>query len=626
MRRRDLVPRSSDLGFVAQPQVRWLDPPELARTALKVVLASVFTTYGDRREVQAALPGGLVEPAHRPDGDLWLDFVADLGDGFDATYTVATLLAQPELKVAGPGGPLALPRGHVLVMGGDEVYPAASARGYEHRTTGPYGAALPAPRPGAVLDATTEPTLLAIPGNHDWYDGLTAWLRVFTRGASVGAWRTVQRRSYFALRLAPGWWLLGLDSQLDEYIDEPQLDYFRTHVTAHLRPGDAVVVCAAEPAWAKAGHDPDAFNQLHFFEREVVRYRQVPGRREREDTGARVRLWLSGDQHVYSRYASRAPGTVGPAGAAGTVGSVGSVGSVDAVDPRAVQAVTCGLGGAYLGDTDQLVDHLVLPPPASRMRTKDTPGTPFDRVGPTHPAQDVSRRLRRRIANPLSPFWAGRRNVGLLATAGVVQLLVVGCLAGLLGVLRGGSPTLLRGPSADVAAAAAGAAAWVLGLLLLHAVVATVMPDGRLARLVPATTGIGLQLVAALVVLVAAVAVPWPTWSPALTATLVVPFVVVLGALLGTQAFALLLLSRRTGVVAGWQMSGQAVTDHKGFLRLCLRTDGRLEIYPLVVDTVCRRWDVDTRDGAPRPVPADGLPAVRLLEGPIVVAQEGFTS
>lgn len=614
MRRRDLVPRSSDLGFVAQPQVRWLDPPELARTALKVVLASVFTAYGDRREVQAALPGGLVEPAHRPDGDLWLDFVADLGDGFDATYTVATLLAQPELKVAGPDGPLALPRGHVLVMGGDEVYPAASARGYEHRTTGPYGAALPAPGPGTVLDATTEPTLLAIPGNHDWYDGLTAWLRVFTRGASVGAWRTVQPRSYFAVRLAPGWWLLGLDSQLDEYIDEPQLDYFRTHVTAHLRPGDAVVVCAAEPAWAKAGHDPDAFNQLHFFEREVVRYRQVAGRREREDTGARVRLWLSGDQHLYSRYASRAPGAGGPVGPAG------------AVDPRAVQAVTCGLGGAYLGDTDQLVDHLVLPPPASRMRTKDSPGTPFDRVGPTYPDQGVSRRLRRRIANPLSPFWAGRRNVGLLATAGVVQLLVVGCVAGLLGVLRGGSPTLLRGPFADVAEAALAAAAWVLGLLLLHVVLAAVVPGGRLARLVPATTGVGLQLVAALLVLVAAVAVPWPAWSPALTATLVVPFVVVLGALLGTQAFALLLLSRRTGVVAGWQMSGQAVTDHKGFLRLCLRTDGSLEVYPLVVDAVCRRWEVDTRDGAARPVPADGPPAVRLLEDPIVVAQEGFTS
>ncbi|GCE76310.1 hypothetical protein [Cellulomonas biazotea] len=607
MRRRDLVARSSELGFVPSPQVRWLDPPELARTALKVALASVFTAYGDRREVQAALPGGLVEPVHRPEGDLWLDFVADLGDGFDATFSVATLLAQPDLKVARPGGgpDLALPRGHLLVMGGDEVYPAASARAYEHRTTGPYASALPAPARGTVLDATTEPTLLAIPGNHDWYDGLTAWLRVFTRGAAVGAWRTVQRRSYFAVHLAPGWWLLGLDSQLDEYIDEPQLDYFRTHVTAHLQPGDAVVVCTAEPAWAHAGDDPDGFNQLHFFEREVVRYRRVPGHADPQDTGARVRLWISGDSHHYSRYAQRAP-----AGATDVVG-------------RPVQAVTCGLGGAYLGDTDHLPDHLDLPPAASRMRTKDAP-TPYDRVGPTYPAQDVSRRWRRRVANPLSRWWAGRRNLGLLATAGIVQLVLVGSLAGLLGVLRPGSPALLRGPLGTVAEAALGLLAWVAVLLLAHLVVAAVLPRGRLARLVPATTGIALQLAAALVVLVATVAVPWPSWSPALTAAFVVPFVVALGALLGTEAFALLLLSRRDGVVAGWQMSGQAVTDHKGFVRLCLRTDGVLELYPLVVDTVCRAWDVEQGDGGLRAVPADGLPVVRLLEEPVVVAREGF--
>ncbi|AEE45433.1 hypothetical protein [Cellulomonas fimi] len=610
MRRRDLAAHGTELGFVPSAQVRWLDPPELARTALKVALASVFTAYGDRREVQAALPGGLVEPAHRPTGDVWLDFVADLGDGFDATYTVATLLAQPELEVARPGGgpDLALPRGHVLVMGGDEVYPAASARGYEHRTLGPYGAALPAPPPGTPLDATTEPTLLAIPGNHDWYDGLTAWLRVFTCGASVGAWRTVQRRSYFAVRLAPGWWLLGLDSQLDEYVDGPQLDYFRTHVTAHLRPGDAVVVCAAEPAWAKAGSDPDAFNQLHFVEREVVRHRRVPGRREPEETGARVRLWISGDSHHYSRYAERPP-----AGTATTPG-----------DARAVQAVTCGLGGAYLGDTLHLPAAVELPPAASRMRTKASPGTWFDRAGPTYPPQDESRRLRRRVANPASRWWAGRRNPGLLATAGVVQLVLVGCLAGVLGVLRGGSPTLLRGPAGAATEAALGVLAWVVGLLVLHLAVASASPRGRVARLVPATTGVGLQLVAALLVLVATVAVPWPSWSPALTAALVVPFVLVLGALLGTQAFALLLLSRRDGVVAGWQMSGQAVGDGKGFVRMCVRADGTLELYPVVVDTVCRAWDVEHRAGRARPVPAAGLPAVRLLEEPVVVAREGF--
>ena len=68
-----------------------------------------------------------------PDGGLWLDYVADLGDGFDATYSVAYLLAQPELTVDGHR----LPRAQTLVMGGDQVYPSASYEAYEDRCKGP---------------------------------------------------------------------------------------------------------------------------------------------------------------------------------------------------------------------------------------------------------------------------------------------------------------------------------------------------------------------------------------------------------------------------------------------------------------------------------------------------------
>ncbi len=48
---------------------------------------------------------------------VWIDFVADLGDGFDATYAIASLLSQESLVV----GDVTLPRGQLLVMGGDEV-------------------------------------------------------------------------------------------------------------------------------------------------------------------------------------------------------------------------------------------------------------------------------------------------------------------------------------------------------------------------------------------------------------------------------------------------------------------------------------------------------------------------
>ena len=67
-------------------------------TGKLVALSSVFGTYADKREMQATAP---TEPFHDHSGpeDIWVDYVSDLGDGFDATYTLAYLLAQPKLDV-----------------------------------------------------------------------------------------------------------------------------------------------------------------------------------------------------------------------------------------------------------------------------------------------------------------------------------------------------------------------------------------------------------------------------------------------------------------------------------------------------------------------------------------------
>ncbi len=48
--------------------------------------------------------------------------------------------------------------------------------------------------------------MLALAGNHDWYDGLTTFLRLFCVGRPIGGWRTEQTRSYFAARLPHDWW------------------------------------------------------------------------------------------------------------------------------------------------------------------------------------------------------------------------------------------------------------------------------------------------------------------------------------------------------------------------------------------------------------------------------------
>ena len=89
----DLRAHEHVLGFRPEDAVRWLSPGELWRAGVKVVLSSVFASYADKREVLEALaPTPLAVPPS-DSGELWLDFVADLGDGFDATCTVAGLLA-----------------------------------------------------------------------------------------------------------------------------------------------------------------------------------------------------------------------------------------------------------------------------------------------------------------------------------------------------------------------------------------------------------------------------------------------------------------------------------------------------------------------------------------------------
>ncbi len=208
-----------ELGFTPRRPVPWLAPLLLLNTGLRTVLAMLFGAYLDKRELQNALPGDLFAQPGDDSGELWFDYVSDLGDGFDATYSVAYLLAQPEVVV----GERRLPRGRMLLMGGDQVYPTASGDEYENRTKGPDRAALPVPP--AV---GPRPTLFALPGNHDWYDGLTAFLRLFARrkDGRIGGWRTAQRRSYFAVELPARWWLFAFDEQFGAYIDDPQLVYF----------------------------------------------------------------------------------------------------------------------------------------------------------------------------------------------------------------------------------------------------------------------------------------------------------------------------------------------------------------------------------------------------------------
>lgn len=328
---------------------RWFDPRLLAKLILQVVVSKLFGQYADRRLVIAALD--TVEDAElqaradvagdlAPDaeGAVWIDYVSDLGDGFDATYAIAHLLAQERLLVDGTP----LPRGGLLVMGGDQVYPTSGHEPYNKRLRDPYKLAFPN-RPGEP-----HPPVFMVPGNHDWYDGLVSFLNLFCRKkpTSLGHWRTRQRRSYFALKLTPDWWLWAIDIALTDDMDQPQADYF-VAIAAAMPDHARLILCCAEPGWYEGDIKAAAFRILDY----AVKLAANAGK------NIEIVLALSGDKHHYARYTS----------------SFGT------------QFVTSGGGGAFLHGTHNLADAIEL----------DWLGTPAAKLTlrACYPSKAESRRL-----------------------------------------------------------------------------------------------------------------------------------------------------------------------------------------------------------------------------------------
>jgi hypothetical protein len=273
--------------------VGWYDPMQLLQTARQTILADIFGGRADFRLHEAGRGGELALDYRQrvdPEGALWIDYVADMGDGFDSTYSVARAVAAPSLTIAGagPGGtPLTLPRGQLLILGGDQVYPTPDDDSYLRRLVDPYELALPAPGGSMPEDA---PHLLAVPGNHDWYDGLQSFVKVFCRRARVGGWVTPQSRSYFALQLPHRTWLFGVDTQLNGDLDEIQLGFFSSQ---KVQADERVILCLPEPQWMMA--NPYACSAR--LPNNLVRLLDHLALR-----GAEVPLLLAGDLHHYRRH------------------------------------------------------------------------------------------------------------------------------------------------------------------------------------------------------------------------------------------------------------------------------------------------------------------------------------
>lgn len=238
----------------------WADSPERLCARVAQLLGS---------------PGEGDSLVERLDRDLWIDYVADTGDDCSVSEAVARLIfADYELPdPENAGAYLLAPRGDILMFGGDTAYPVATVDEINNRVIVPFNRVLQA------VDDGKARVLLGIPGNHDWYDGLdgfarmfrrrsdedaaavrpsvlkierpplgvaTDWAREFVRGGQVEkpkalvliGYEAVQRASYFALPLTPELHWFAVDRQL-KHIDFRQRRFFadvgsRMHQSAAL--------------------------------------------------------------------------------------------------------------------------------------------------------------------------------------------------------------------------------------------------------------------------------------------------------------------------------------------------------------------------------------------------------
>jgi len=361
---------------VKKQMAAWYDPRLLAGTGIRTIVSSLFGEFADKREAIAA--SNAVEPTPA-DGefdyskyggqDFWFDYLADTGDGWNPTFAMARLVAKESLLDG------KLPRGRLLILGGDQVYPTASKEEYRDRFVGPFDHAYK--KDAAPWPDTKEgrPHLYAIPGNHDWYDGLNSFFGLFCRrrvvrrsnqpggkaenkvaaraidlgidreGKVIGGRQTQQTRSYFAIQLPGNWWVWGTDSQLEGYIDQPQIDYFQHAAAYWMKPGSKLILCVADPSWAYVDpNKPDKkFDSFAFLER-LASITQMPKDREREDGWPAqgeamahvLKLVLTGDSHHYCRYVEHD----------------------DDPETPARHYIVCGGGGAFLHPTHHLRDSV----------------------------------------------------------------------------------------------------------------------------------------------------------------------------------------------------------------------------------------------------------------------------
>jgi hypothetical protein len=602
------------------PMVGWYDPRQLAKTGIEVAISTVFGRHSDNRLVEAMASGDegkkfydyscyyrdnakdATDPDDAPPrNSIWVDYVGDVGDGWNSTYAIAYHLAEPGRcfkytdRDSGEKFEAETKRGDVLVFGGDEVYPTASREEYDRRLVAPYETAF-------RYSSEPCPHVFAIPGNHDWYDSLVAFTRLFTARPWFAGWRTRQTRSYFALKLPHNWWLLGTDVQLGSDIDKPQMEYFES-LTVEMenefkKTGEParIILCHAEPHWIRAaqwgGDDPN-YNEsnLKLLERRL---------------GKTVAVFIAGDIHHYRRHEA---------------------------EDKTTQKITAGGGGAFLHPTHvgirgKSLDKLV------EKGLRENEERNFQLQGCFPSTKDSSRLTWR---NLFFPYLKGNKSWTFgFVTALLYLLLTMTIVLNIDEVTRNDDfgyitytaiKTILDSPPTMLVVVAT-----LIGFVFFtdtHSVAYRIIMGGLHAI---AHVKAAFYIAVGAVLFVAYLSpegwplnIPWFGgfgFAPDMRVPLVVLIILVLGFIVGSFIMgAYLLLSFNFfGRHGNEAFSSLGVEDWKNSLRLHINEDGDLTIYPIGLRRVPRDWKPREGTTGPELVPNDNRATEpELIEPPIVM-------
>jgi hypothetical protein len=569
--------------------VGWYNPPHLISIAIRVAISTIFGQFADRRESLAVREVRPDDYTRFSGQDFWFDFVADCGDGWNPTYAIAQLLAEPTLPDVG-----GLPRGSILVMGGDEVYPTASREEYETRLIAPYDQAYSEvkKREGWPDD---RPHLYAIPGNHDWYDSLVSFLDIFCRrrirngkeeraGKEIGGRDTQQTRSYFALKLPGDWWLWAVDIQLTGYIDQPQVDFFIQVVKEEMTSPSKLIICTGQPVWLTPEEDANSPGSgLRSFSY-LARLHQLAAVKHQ------VRLVLTGDLHHYSHY-----------------------------EEDGVHFLTCGGGGAFLHPTHRLKDNpvrLYYPAPNDRTHIPSPKAvhprrftlSHKDEAKAVYPSVETSARLVRdnwKFAY-LNPWYALT-----IAIAYAIFTWLMHTNALLYGPFVAGKSLALLLQSASDFGGALGTYVSIAGVspwpfLFFAASIGGYYYLADFRDLLPRlTAGVLHALVQSLTLVIVTCAIARTVTSS--SDLLLIVLVGLVGGLLSATLLGLYFwfCLWRFGKHSNEAFSSLRIQDYKSFLRLQIKPNGDLTVYPIGIDRI----------------PQDGSATLkpRLVDGPISI-------